>query len=319
MNKFFKNLLIASCLILLIYVAGRLYFSITAGFTVCNITSDFTYDPKWELTDLSDTEKNSLKEILSQKFSYLGKGCQSYVFASEDGKYVLKFVKYQRFRPQEWLNYFASIPAVDRYRLAKIEKKQKKLDMLFSSWKLAYEKLKDETGLVFVHLNKSNDLQQRITIYDKMGFKHELDTDKMEFLLQKRAKMLCPTITSLEEEGQSEKAQALLDRLLSMILSEYDRGLADNDHALMQNTGVYEGQPLHIDVGQFVVKPEMRDPSVYKQELFSKTYKFSKWLERHHSELAIRFNQHLRNIIGPEMDTLVPQLKNPHAWSVEVE
>lgn len=317
MKKYFKALFVLSLSILMIYGAGRLYYAVTAGFAVSNITSEFAYNEKWALAPLSLSEKTDLKTILSQNFHYLGKGCQSYVFGSEDGKYVLKFVKYQRFRPQAWLDYFASIPIINRYRLAKIEKKEKKLNMLFESWKVAYENLKEETGLVYVHLNKSEDLQISLTIYDKMGFEHKLEMDQMEFLLQKRADMLCPTVSRFVEAGETGKAKELIDNLIAMILSEYSRGLADNDHALMQNTGALDTTPVHIDVGQFVFKPEISNPSVYKQELFSKTYKFHHWLKRHHPELANYLNEKLVNIIGPEFHTLVPQLKNPHAWSVE--
>lgn len=317
MKKYFKFLIIISLSTLAIYGAGRLYYAVTAGFTINNITSDFSYHENWETTPLSNAEKEKVKQILSQKFSYLGKGCQSYVFLSEDGEYVLKFVKYQRFRPQAWLDYFEFIPIVNNYRLAKIEKKHKKLNMLFTSWKIAYEYLRPETGLLYLHLNKSNDLEQTLIIYDKMGIEHELNLDTMEFLLQKRANMLCSTLTHFIQKGQLGEAKDLIDNLLNMILSEYSRGLADNDHALMQNTGAIGTMPVHIDVGQFVMNPEISKPSVYKQELFSKTFKFRMWLERHYPDLATYLNKRLQEIIGPEFQTLQPQLKNPHAWSVE--
>lgn len=317
MRKYLKSLTIICLSVLLIYGTGRLYYAVTAGFTISNITSDFPYNEKWATDALSSSERDQLKQILSQKFKYLGKGCQSYVFTSDDGKYVLKFVKYQRFRPQAWLDYFESIPIINHYRLGKIEKKQKKLDMLFSSWKVAYEHLKPETGLVYVHLNKFNDLQKMLTIHDKMGLEHRLNMDDMEFLLQKRANMLCPTVSNFMQKGQIVEAKELIDNLLNMILSEYSRGLADNDHALMQNTGAIGTMPVHIDVGQFVIKPEISNPDVYKQELFSKTFKFRMWLTKHHPELGAYLNEKLLKIIGPEFHTLVPQLKNPHAWSVE--
>lgn len=317
MKKYFKIFLVISLLVFVIYSSGRLYYAITAGFTISNITSDFAYNEKWDMLSLSNLEKERVNQILAQKFSYLGKGCQSYVFLSEDGEYVLKFVKYQRFRPQAWLDYFQFIPIVNDYRLAKIEKKRKKLDMLFGSWKIAFENLKHETGLIYVHINKSKDLQQNLIIYDKLGIEYELNLDDMEFLLQKRANMLCSTMNHFIQRGQLGEAKELIDNLLSMILSEYSRGLADNDHALMQNTGAIGNMPVHIDVGQFVIKPEISNPAVYKQELFSKTFKFRMWLEKHSPELAAYLNKKLFEIIGPEFHTLVPQLKNPHVWSVE--
>ncbi|WP_052436051.1 hypothetical protein [Neochlamydia sp. EPS4] len=317
MKKYLKFFILFSLFIICAYSAGRLYYALTGGFTIGNISSNLSYNEKWVTPPLSSSEKEDLHQILSQKFRYLGKGCQSYVFASEDGLYVLKFIKYQRFRPQAWLDYFASIPFVNRYRLAKIEKKHNKLNMLFTSWKIAYEHLKPETGLVYVHLNKSHDLKKSLTIYDKLGFAHQLNMDEMEFLLQKRATMLCSTINNFVTNNQVDEAKKLIDNLLKMILSEYQRGYADNDHALMQNTGAIGTAPFHIDVGQFVVNLNISDPTVYKQELFSKTFKFRLWLAKHHPELKTYLDKHLLEIIGPEMHQLIPRLKNPHAWSVE--
>lgn len=305
--------------VLAVYGTGRLYYAVTAGFSLSNITSDKPYEEKWSISPLSSIEKEQLQHILSQKFYYLGKGCQSYVFGSEDGQYVLKFVKYQRFRPQAWLDIFKDLPIIGPYRLTKIEKKRKKLDMLFSSWKTAYDHLKNETGLIYIHLNKSTDMKQTVTIYDKIGLAYQLNLDEIEFLLQKRVNMLCPTLTHLMEEGHLDQAQELMDHLLDMILSEYKRGLADNDHALMQNTGALGRQAFHIDVGQFVIRPEITHPEIYKKELFSKTYKLHKWLSKHHPELGNYLKSRLLEIIGPEFHTLVPQVKNPHAWSVEVQ
>lgn len=317
MKKFFKGLFYISVFLLIAYGSGRLYYAVTGGFTLENITSQFAYNENWDIPPLTDVEKHQVKHILSQNFTYLGKGCQSYVFASEDGQYVLKFVKYQRFRPQAWLDHFEFIPLVNRYRLAKIDKKTKKLEMLFSSWKVAYMHLKPETGLVYIHLNKTNDLKMPLKIYDKMGFEHVLNMDDMEFLLQKRAYMLCSVLSQFAQRGELGQAKELIDNLLTMILGEYQRGFADNDHALMQNTGAVGTTPFHIDVGQFVIKPEMAQPENYKQELFSKTFKFRKWLAKHHPDLGLYLEDKLLNILGPEMHTMIPKLKNPHAWSVE--
>lgn len=317
MKKYLKFLIIICLVVSAIYGAGRLYYAVTAGFALQNITSHFSYHEDWQTIALSEKEKEQVKHIFSQPFHYLGKGCQSYVFVSDDGQHVLKFVKYQRFRPQAWLDYFAFIPVVNHYRLAKIEKKNKKLEMLFSSWKLAYERLKSETGLIYVHLNKSTDLQQTVKIYDKMGFQHTLNMDEMEFLLQRKANMLCSTINQFVKQGEMSDAKELIDNLLNMILSEYRQGLADNDHALMQNTGALGKRPVHIDVGQFIVKPDIVNPTIYKQELFSKTYKFRHWLTKHHPELGSYLIQKLIDLIGPEFHTMIPRLKNPHAWSVE--
>jgi len=296
-------------LLLVAYGSSRLYYRVTGGFTIGNISSNFAYDARWQTSALTPAEKSLVDAITSQEFSYLGKGCQSYVFASQDDQYVLKFFKYQRFRPQAFLDYFAFIPAMDRYRLGKIDKKQKKLESVFASWKIAYDYLKDESGLIYVHLNKTHDLNKQLIIADKMGFKYTLNLDQMEFMIQKKADMFCSYIDKLMQNNEVKKAKDLLDDTIALIMSEYRRGLADNDHALMQNTGVYQGKPFHIDVGQFVLNEEAKTLAFQKQQLFNKTYKFRIWLHKNHPELALYLEKQLKEFIGEEeFSILKPQL-----------
>ena len=265
-----------------------------------NIEADLPYQAKWDTHPLSATEKNEIIRALDQPYIYLGKGCQAYVFGSADRKYVIKFFKYQRFRPQSWINLFTFIPAVADYQLTKTAEKQEKLDKVFTSWKIAFEDLKKETGIIYVHLNKTNEWNKSLEITDKLGMKHLVDLDQTEFALQWRATMLCPAIDELVAQGKTDQAELLIDRLLAMLLSEYARGFADNDHALMQNTGVLDGHPIHIDIGQFIYNASVKAPKVYKQELYDKTYDFHKWLKIHHPALAEHLAARLVVIMGPD-------------------
>lgn len=308
-KKVSMRLLYAGILLAMLYGAGRLYFHLTGGFTVSNISSDFAYQPDWEVRQLSVEEEAELKQALNQSYHYLGKGCQSYVFLSQDGQYVIKFFKYQRFRLQPWLAYFPPLPAVAQYRQEKIEKKRQKLDGFVKSWKIAFEHLKEETGLLFVHLNKTHTLHHQLTIFDKIGQTHRVDLDQMEFCIQRRADLLCPTLLKFKEQGDVQGAQQLITALLNLIISEYHRGLADNDHALMQNTGVVLGKPVHIDVGQFVKNDQVKDPAHYHQELFTKTYKFKIWLKEAYPELATFLETKLHEIMGSSYFTMKPKFR----------
>lgn len=307
MKKFTLRLLFILVAAALVYGAGRLYYSMTAGFMVSNISSDFAFQPQWEVRPLSEEEKMEVDQALEQPYSYLGKGCQSYVFGSQDGQYVIKFFKYQRYRIQPWLDYFPPLPAIAKYKEQKREKKWKKLNGFVQSWKIAFENLREESGLIFVHLNKTDHLKQQMTLYDKIGLKHLVDLDQMEFCIQRRADMLCDTLLRHKEREDLTTAQSVVHQLLSMLLSEYARGLADNDHALMQNTGVAQGKPVHIDVGQFVLNEAAKDPAVFQQELFTKTYKFKAWLREHYPDLGEYLELQLRQIMGSRYDTMEPK------------
>lgn len=319
-SKWLKTVYFFLLFALLLYGMGRLYYKVTGGFTIGNISSTLSYDKRWQ-THIPEENKQKIDAILSQKFTYLGKGCQSYVFISDDGQYVLKFFKYQRFRPQFWLPYLTFIPWVDQYYNFKIEQKKEKLEKIFRSWKIAYEELPEQTGVVFIHLNKESDFNQTLLIKDKMGFDHQLDAGQMEFLVQKRADMLCPTLDRFIEKGDIEGSKHLLDRLIVMIHSEYLNGYADNDHALMQNTGVIDGRPVHIDVGQFIYNDLVKDPGIYHQELYNKTFKFRHWLRKKNASLADHLEMRLKDIIGVNYTLMKPYVhqgdvaKIPHSRS----
>jgi len=309
--KRLKRAIVAITLFSLIaYGASRLYFHLTGGFRVVHISSDFTPDSRWDTRTLTSEEDKQIDLVLSQRFSYLGKGCQSYVFLSEDGEYVIKFFKYQRFRPQFYNYWLTFIPSFDAYLQNKLVIKQQKLDTLYASWKLAFDELPEETGLVYVHLNKTDYLNKTLTVTDKIGRTHQLDMDQKEFLVQKSATMLCSTLDQLMAKGEEQEAKEMLSRLLSMILHEYHHGLADKDHALMQNTGVINGKAAHIDVGQFEQNDAMRHSETYHQELFNKYYKFRLWLDQNHPSLLAHVNQELQDEMGNNFFTInyIPKL-----------
>ena len=41
------------------------------------------------------------------------------------------------------------------------------------------------TGLVFVHLNHTHDLQHTLTIVDRLNIEHQLDLDQLDLLSKK--------------------------------------------------------------------------------------------------------------------------------------
>jgi hypothetical protein len=287
------------------YGAARLYFQVTGGFSISHIMDDLTHEPLHQVAQ----EAQDVQQILSQPFHYLGKGCQSYVFRSDDGKYVLKFLKYQRFRTPKYLDGFVFIDQVADYKKKKTLQKREKLDALLDSWKLAYNHLSKNTGLVYLHLNQTDIFHKPLYIIDKMGLHHEVPADDLVFLLQLHADMLCPALDQKMQEGKVSEAKQIISRLVDMLVAEYERGFGDNDHALMQNTAVVSLQPMHIDVGQFSQEERFKNPGDYKHEIFSKTYKFRIWLSKKYPELEEHLSHILENLIGPQMHEMKPKLK----------
>lgn len=305
MQKKLTRILAAALLLFIIsFGAVRLWFFYTDGFRLAHITSEFTPDPKWETRALTEKEQAEIDRALSQSYTYMGKGCQSYVFLSDDGQYIIKFLKYQRFRPQYYFYWFTFLPEFKQYLDLKIDLKTQKMERLFTSWVIAFDLLPEETALIYTHLNKTDHLNRSITITDYAGFSHELEMDQMEFLIQKKGEMLCPVIDRMMAEGKEKETKRMLSGLFQMILSEYQRGIADNDHALMQNTGVIDNLPFQLDVGRFVVDPIASNPRIYHQEIYNKYYKFRLWLQEFHPTLLEHVNHELFEEMGEGFYTI---------------
>lgn len=68
-----------------------------------------------------------------------------------------------------------------------------------------------------------------------------------------------------------------------------------------------QGKPIHIDVGQFVLNDSVKEPAIFHQEIFTKTYKFKAWLRENYPDLGDYLEQELRQIIGDDYSTMQPR------------
>ena len=144
----------------------------TSKFSINEIASKRPFNSAWDLKPLSPPEKKEVLQALSQSFSYLSYGGQCFVFQSADQKYVIKFFKQSLYELPLWLKFTPHPWPIQRYyekkRLHRIDKLQRD----FESYKISFEELKEESALLFVHLNKSFDLHKEITITDRLGISH---------------------------------------------------------------------------------------------------------------------------------------------------
>lgn len=293
-----RKIIYAIFAVSLMWGIGRAYFMVTDGFREANIQSELK--PSEARANRGD--EKAARQILKQPFRYLAKGCQSYCFLSEDGQYVLKFFKYQRYQMSPFLEALRFIPKVDAYVEKRQAHKLEKLEFFMQAWIIANDYLREESGLVYVHLSKSDHLKQPIVFFDKMGFRHELEADNLEFLIQRRAEPLQKVLVA----APTEESIALIDRLIDMLVHEYSMGLGDHDPALLQNTGVYNGKPFHIDVGQFYFNPQFKESKGFYQDLFNRTYEMREWLKRMKPEVERALTQKLKGLMGDDFEKMKP-------------
>ncbi len=272
-----KWLLKISLFLVCFFITARFCKEQTGRFTILRISSNLTPKPEWETASLSPEEYTQIKEILDQPYSYLDNGVQSFVFASSDGQYVIKFFRHDHLDGPFWLTPNQKA------------KKQAQLHKEFLSYKLAYENLRKQTGLVFLHLNKSKNLHQTLDLVDKIGIHHPIPLDNYEFLIQKRASLLYTALNQMIEENRINDGKETLSKLVELLSHRAKEGISDKDPDLITNFGVIGTDPIQIDVGRF----SQREPKLDKDEIIRITDRLDQYLITRCPELQ----QHLKTQI----------------------
>ncbi len=261
-------------------------------FSEDKITASHTSSNEWNIPSLTLEDQKALDQILNQKFTYYSKGSQSYVFISEDKKYILKFLKQHKLRPRSWLAY---IPVSWNPYYQEYLFKQNKSRFTFNACKTAFLELKKEAGLIYVHINNTPDLNKKVTIFDKNGVRHIIDVDKTSFYVQKRAQLIYSRISELMHNGDIEGAKQIIASVFSLIDYLGRKGVVDNDPILRKNFGLIDDVAVQIDIGKLRIDP-LRQTLAYKQDVSSITHSFKVWLEKNYPDLSQHFEYCLKEI-----------------------
>lgn len=247
------------------YGTARFCKKQTGSFTIARISSDLAYHSEWDVETQNEKE---VQQILSQPFHFLGKGAQSFVFASEDGSTVIKFFRHHHLQ------------------------KNSKLAKDFGSYKLAFEKLRDETGLLYLHLNKTSHLNQTLDLVDKIGIHHPINLDRYEFLVQKRAKLAYPALQEWIDSGKTEDAKQALTALVQLLATRSNKGIHDKDPDLNTNFGFIGTTPIQFDIGRF----KLRETAADQNELIRITDNLHQFLMQRAPQLDEHLKEELRKI-----------------------
>ncbi len=291
------------------YITANFCEKKTDGFSVALIHSDLSYNPVWEIAPISLETEAELETIFSQKFYYLGSGGQSFAFVSENKEYVIKFFKHRIRKPYSFLLSLPIPSLLELQRLRKLDRALFKHCRDFTSYKIAYEELREETGLIYIHLNKGTQLNRSLQIIDKIGIEHKIDLDNIEFIVQKRAELIYPRINRWMAEGDLAAAKQSLHSILKLLVHRCKKGIFDEDPRIHNNLGLIDTKAIFIDVGRFVHDPERTRPTVYKNDLTTIIDKrLRPWLELNHPQLLIYLEEELyRNYLeNREFDKEAP-------------
>jgi hypothetical protein len=291
-----KVFLISLLSILTFFGVERLCHLATDGFALARMTHPLPNDKEFAPPSLPSEERINLLKILSQPFYYLSCGGQAYVFASEDGHYVIKFLKFHHRRIPSWMQKLPLPKQLDLYRLSKMDRKEARLKRNLKSYVLAYDYFKEETGMIYHHLENTHDLKQNLMFFDKMGYRYVIDLDHCAFVVQKRGLSTYYMINNLMKEGKIEETKEKLSQLLALSVRRCQKGLGDRDFKFKSNLGFIDNVASQIDLGSLSLDNRYTYPEFYKAEINHAAKKFRSWLEKEYPILVDYFDEELEKL-----------------------
>lgn len=257
----------------------------TDSFTILAISSNHPYRSEFFTHPLTKEEEKELNKALNQPYRYFGQGGQTYVFFSEDGNYVIKFFKQRLFRPSWILNHLPLPPFLHKFRAKKNWKRKDKMRRDFFSYKVASEELKNETGILYSHLNPTKHLQVKLSIQDRLRIWHTLDLDHFDFIVQYRADLAFDKIEYLLMQDKIQEAKEAIAQVFALIAKRAEKGFRDRDPNIQTNCGFIGNQAIKIDVGRFMPSEEIKNKETRNEDILKITAHFEDWIRTNHPNL----------------------------------
>ena len=272
---------------------GRFCHKQTHGFSLSKVQTDLAQFPN----NLSSTAEGLalVKELLQRPFRYLGRGLQSFVFISEDGAYVLKLFNNRYQRKISQYTFFSHLPFLKKWTQEYAAYYHNQQDKVLKSYEIAYQEMRAQTGLIYVHLGLSQDLPATLTIFDPLNIKHSLNPNHIGFIIQKKAELVYPTFTRLVAHQDMSGAKRAISSLLDLIVWKFQHGIRDNDPLIRTNFGFIDQSAVQIDVGPLSKDPSIVDPYLMSKEIMRITASLKSWLDDNNCpELINHLDQELQ-------------------------
>jgi hypothetical protein len=283
MNFKIKPLLIFSLCLISTIALARFCHHQTEGFRLAKIQHNMLVDHP--VVQTNEEEKALLNIFLQKKFTFLGRGLQSFAFASEDGEYVLKIFNNRYQRKICFFSLLSHAPLIDHWAKDRATYYQGKLAKTFHSYQIAFSEMKDQTGLVFVHLHPTSDIPQKLTLIDKLNISHSIDPNQTGFLIQKRASLVYPTLKEYINKNDFEGAKQAISSLIDLFFWKWHHDILDNDPLIRTNYGFIDGKAIQIDVGPLSKQTTFTDMEQHRQEILRITSSLKFWLNENCPEL----------------------------------
>ncbi len=272
MKKIGSLLFLLCCLALL----GRGWHWAKDGFNIQRVRTAFP-------SEANETLPIYVAAALDQPFSYLGQGRQYYAFASEDGKYVLKLPRLDRYEVPFWMQ-ACRFSFLDEYRKKVGSQRRHRLDFLLESSRIAFEEIREQTAVLYLHFHETKGPSYFSVISDRIGRHFKLDLNRTPFVLQEKKSLMASAFSDSLKSKDREKSKDILESFLKIIAIRSDKGIFNKDYSFLRNYGIDEKTGFEIDIGSFYRKN--CDGAIVAKTAFQETVEhIGPWLKEIDPEL----------------------------------
>jgi hypothetical protein len=219
-------------------------------FSAESLLNTYPHKHEWDVSTPAEMMNFVRNFLLRQKFYWLGRGQQSSVYLSKDGEYVIKL--FPQSRHQEQLLKERPLKFLFNKHFRKsAERTAAHRERVFVGSKLCYEECPEESGIVYVHLNRTDNFLSTIKLIGPGERIQRIKGDQLSFVVQRRADYVVPTFQKLMEEGKVEEAKLRLEQIFTLLYDMAAKGLIGRDTNLISgnNIGFTKERAICIDVG----------------------------------------------------------------------
>ena len=294
-----KNKKLLVCLVLLVAALTLLFTFLqrTPEAFSDKLVMQNASDPRWDIA-VSHEKFLQVEAYLKAPYHYLGKGKQCIAYESGDEAYVIKLLLQKKLHFTDFMSKLPDFFPFSLYKDQKVKGKATRKKSLLESFKIAYEIIPEYTGVVFLHLNPTKKLYNTICLIDQKQNPQLVDVNPLQFVVQKKAKLLKPAICEYVWSGDVDAAKRCIDYAFDLLFQCAKKGVTDLDTALIRNNniGLLDDRAIYIDIGKLRYMPDIQQKHMFVKDLH-RLKPLHTWLKKYYPELAEYYQFRQKEVI----------------------
>ena len=270
--------------VILLLGLGFACFDSASSFSTSKIHPSRDFPIQQVKTD-SEEEIESLCHIVDQEFSFYLEDADAYLFLSEDGEHILKFFKMRKITPKYWLNHIP-VPWLHKKRLSKVVDRERIRQEMMGTLSAIYEQFRYQTGLVYLHLFKTDYLKTKVTLIDQNGKKRKVSLDEVPFDLRKRAVLVPDYLDKCLANGEEREAVTFLCSILDFVKRGCKLGFAGYSDKIDMDFGLLDGRLVYLSLSHIEKDDTYKTARSTLIEVFRISRSLDSWLQNRYPSLA---------------------------------